>query len=130
VHVNRSLSRRGLRKVTNIVPEDCAEGLRQFSRDLCARQTSEPASVAPQWRSMSPSAELMVAPPYGARCAVRDTGATDGRRFHWTVTILGRPHPVAAGRTTERAKARSLAEAALTAYRTELASSVRGGDDD
>ena len=124
------MSRRGLRKVTIMVPEDCAEGLRHFSRDLCARQTSEPASVAPQWRSMSPSAELMVAPTYGARYAVRDTGATDGRRFHWTVTILGRPRPIAAGRTAGPAEARSLAEAALTAYRTELASGERGDDDD
>jgi hypothetical protein len=127
---SRSLSRRGLRKVTIIVPEDCAEGLRQFSRDLCDRQTYEPAWVAPQWRSMSPSAELMVAPACGARCAVRDTGATDGRRFHWAVTILGRRHPVAAGRTAERAEARSLAEAALSAYRTERASGARDGKDD
>ena len=114
---SRSLRTEGLRKVTIVVPERCAEGMLQFARELRLRP---PAGCAveqpPRWRTLSPSAALMVNPECGARCAVRDTGAVGEKRFHWTVTILGRSRPVAAGRTGESAKARSLAEAALGAY--------------
>jgi len=130
---SRSLRAKGLRKVTIVVPERCAEGIRQFAIELRARHPSGCADgQPPRWRTLSPSAALMVNPERGARCAVRDTGADGEKRFHWTVTILGRSRPVAAGRTGESAKARLLAEAALGAYAAadsrEHAS--QNGDDD
>jgi hypothetical protein len=64
-------------------------------------QTLEPSHVAGQWRKLSPSAELMVGPDCGARCAIRDTGAPGEGRYRWTVTAFGEPDPVAAGRTGE-----------------------------
>ena len=67
----------------------------------------------------SPSAELMLAPECHARCAIRDTGASGGKRFHWTATVLGRSRPIAAGRTEELAEARPLAETALSGYVAE-----------
>jgi hypothetical protein len=39
----------------------------------------------------------MVDPGRGARCAIRDTGAPGGGRYHWTVTVFGETDPVAAG---------------------------------
>jgi hypothetical protein len=89
------------------------EALRQFARELCDAQQAGPAHLTPQWRTFSPSAHPMVAPEYRVRCAVRDTGANGGKRFHWTVTILRRSRPVAAGRAGELAEARALAEMAL-----------------
>jgi hypothetical protein len=71
---------------------------------------------AGQWRKLSPSAELMVDPGCGARCAIRDTGAPGEGRYHWTVTVFGETDPVATGRTGELAGARSRAEGALHAY--------------
>jgi hypothetical protein len=77
--------------------------------------------MAPQWRTLSPSAELMVDPGFGARCAIRDTGVRGEGRYHWTVTLFGETDPVAAGRTGKLAEARSRAEGALLAY-------LEGGD--
>ena len=37
--------------------------------------------------SSAPSAELIVDLQSGARCAIRDTGAAGGGRYHWTVTV-------------------------------------------
>jgi hypothetical protein len=116
---SRSLQAHGLRKVTVLVPEECAEALQQFARELCDARQAGPAYLTPQWRTLSPSAELMVVPEYRARCAVRDTGANGGKRFHWTVTILGRSLPVALGRAGELAEARALAEMALGTYAAE-----------
>ena len=87
----------GLCKVTAIVPEDRAEGLRQCAGELYARRQNGTGPVAPQWRRLSPSAELMVDPGCGARCAIRDTGAPGERRYHWTVTVFDETDPVAAG---------------------------------
>jgi hypothetical protein len=84
-------------------------------------QTLEPSHVAGQWRKLSPSAEPMVDPECGARCAIRDTGAPGEGRYHWTGTVLDETDPVAAGRTGELGQARSQAEVALHAY-------VEGGD--
>jgi hypothetical protein len=39
-----------------------------------------------------------------------------GERYHWTVTVVGEPAPVAAGRAGEPVEARSCAEEALHAY--------------
>src|ERR1700730_6966499 len=64
---------------------------------------------------LSPSAELMVDPQSGARCAIRDTGAPEAECYFWTVTVLGY-HLLAAGRTPELAEARSLAEAGGVDY--------------
>ncbi len=54
-----------------------------------------------EWRKLSPSAELMVDPGCGARCAIRDIGAPGERCYHWTVTVFGETDPVAAGRIGE-----------------------------
>ena len=111
---SQSLKALGLRKVTVLVPEASAEGLRQFARELSRRQETGATPVARQWRRFSPSAELMVDPERGLRCAIRDTGATGSGRYHWTVTVFGDTDPVAAGRAAELGEARSRAEAALT----------------
>ena len=96
-----------------LVPEGCVEGLSQFARDLCQRQE---AGTCGQWRKLSPSAELMVDPGCGARCAIRDTGAPGEGRYHWTVTVFEETGPAAEGYTGELAEARSRAEEALGAY--------------
>ena len=115
-HTSRSPRARGLRKVTVLVPESSVEGLRQFARDLCKRREAGPSYVAREWRKLSPSAELMVDPDSGVRCAIRDTGAAGADRYHWTVALFGEPDPVAAGRTGELGEARSRAEGSLLAY--------------
>src|SRR6516165_5414601 len=103
-------------RLTLIVPEDYIEGLRQLAVELRARHQSGFASVAPQWRAISPSAELLVDPQSRARCAVRDMRAPGLDRFQWSVTVLGQSRPIAVGRTGQRAEARSLAEQAFRAY--------------
>ena len=119
---SQSLKARGLCKVTVLVPEASAEGLRQFARELCRRQETGATPMARQWRRLSPSAELMVDPERGLRCAIRDTGATGSGRYHWTVTAFGETDPVAAGRAAELGEARSRAEAALTGQRAGMMS--------
>ena len=64
---------------------------------------------------LSPSAELMVDPQSGARCAIRDTGAPEAECYFWTVTVFGY-HQLAAGRAPELAEARSQAEAGVVDY--------------
>src|SRR3984893_16271611 len=103
---SRSLQARGLRRVTILVPVGCAEGLRQLARELRARQQVRTAAVTLGWRRLSLSAELLVDPESGARCAVRDTGALGAERYFWTVSAFG-DHQVAAGGTREDAKERS-----------------------
>ena len=125
---SRSLRAQGLRKVTVVVPEGCAEGIRQFALELRTRPGSTVGQAG--WRILSPSAELLVNPECGARCAVRDTGADGEKRFHWTVTILGRSRAVAAGRTGKSAEARSLTEAALSAYVVDWRERPPEGNDD
>src|SRR5438477_10303570 len=105
-----------LRRVTVRVPEDYAEDLRRFARELRTRQRNGPVPETPQWRAISPSAELMVSPARSARCAVRDTRVTGADRFRWTVAVLAQLEPVAEGWTKNRAKARWFAEAAVAAY--------------
>jgi hypothetical protein len=107
------LAVRGLRRVTVLVPVGCAEGFLLLARELRARQSG--GTVTPGWRRLSPSAELFVDPNSGARCAVRDTGASGAERYYWTVSAFGE-HQVAEGRTGELTEARSQAEAALAAY--------------
>ena len=113
---SRSQQVRGLRKVTLLVPESCVKGFRQFAGELRARQQAVSTQATPRWEAISPSAELLVSPEHGARCAVRDTRAPGNDRFRWTVAVLGQLDPVAEGRTEDRAAARLLAEAAVTAY--------------
>ena len=112
---SRSQRALGLRKVTLLVPEHRAEALRQLARELCTQHRGATASAIPQWRKLSPSAELMVDPGCGARCAVRDTRAPGAERYFWTVTAFG-GHAVAAGRTGEIAEARLQAEVALAVH--------------
>jgi hypothetical protein len=116
---SRSLQARGLRRITLVVPASCADGLLQLARELRARQRAASAGVAAGWRRLSPSAELFVDPESGARCAIRDTGATGAERYSWTVAVFG-DHQMAAGRTGELAAARSQAESALAAYMAAL----------
>ena len=67
------------------------------------------------WKTISPSAQLMVDPKIGARAVTRDTHA-DAGRFLWSVLAGDEMYPVAEGRTDDRARAQSIAEAALHAY--------------
>jgi hypothetical protein len=117
-----SQSRRtdGLCSVTLLVPESCAEGLRDLARVLRGRQRERTADPPFGWRRISPSAELMVDPQSGARCAIRDTRVAGGERYHWTVAVVGEPEPVASGRTGEPGEARSQAEAALKGQRAAV----------
>jgi hypothetical protein len=124
---SRSLRAQGLCKVTVLVPEGCAEGIRQFAQELRNRQRNGPVHETLQWRSLSPSAELMISPDCRARCIVRDTRAAGADRFRWTVTLLGQLDPVAEGRTANRAEARSLAEGVVAAYSANRVEPSRGG---
>ena len=119
------------RRVTLSVPEDCTDDLRQFARELRARQREGPVLETPQWQAISPSAELLVSPERSARCAVRDTRVPGADRFRWTVTVLGQLEPVAEGWAENRTEARSLAEAAVAAYfadRAEPSGGESSGD--
>ncbi len=69
-----------------------------------------------KWRVLSPSAQLIVDPASGARGIIRDTCADGAYRFHWSVIPSDQSLPIAAGRTGGLARARSIAEAALSAY--------------
>jgi len=102
-------------RVTLLVPESCVAGLRDLARVLRAQQ-QERTSGPLGWRNLSPSAELKVDAAAGARCVVRDTRAAGAERYCWTVTRIGEPYPVAAGRTGDASGARAQAEAALTAH--------------
>ena len=104
-----------LRRMTVRVPDDYAGDLRRFARELRSRQQGGPAP-APEWRRVSPSAELMFDPECRARCVIRDTRAPGAGRFLWTVAVLGQLDPVAEGRAKDRAEARLLAKAAVAAY--------------
>jgi len=115
----RSLTARRLRRVTLLVPESCAEGLRDLARVLRARKRERTAGPPFGWRRISPSAELMVDLRSGVRCAIRDTRAAGGERYHWTVTVVGMSDPIATGRTNDVASVRLQAEAALGGYSTD-----------
>jgi hypothetical protein len=69
---SRSLRAQGLCKVTVLVPEGCAEGIRQFAHALRAQQHVEPIPTRLEWQALSPSAELMISPERSARCAIRE----------------------------------------------------------
>jgi len=69
-----------------------------------------------KWRVLSPSAQLIVDPASGARGIIRDTCADGAYRFHWSVLPSEESLPIAAGRTGELARARSIAEESLHAY--------------
>ena len=104
-----------LRRVTLRVPEDYAEDLRRFARELRSRQRG-PAHPTPEWRRVSPSAELLVDPECQARGIIRDTFARGADRFHWSVLAPDQSHPVAAGHTGRIARGRLVAETALRAF--------------
>jgi hypothetical protein len=101
--------------VTLRVPEDYAEDLRRFARELRSRQRG-PAYPAAEWRRVSPSAELLVDPECQARGIIRDTRARGADRFHWSVLAPDQSHPVAAGHTGRIARGRLLTETALRAF--------------
>jgi hypothetical protein len=126
-HPSRSLRAQGLCKVTVLVPEGCAEGIRQFAQELRDRQPIGPVPETPKWRAISPSAELMVSPDCSVRGGVRDTRAPGADRFRWTVAVLGQLDPIAEGRAENRVEARSLAEAAVAAYFAGRAEPSGGG---
>src|SRR5215469_13752778 len=118
-HASQSLYARRLRRVTLLVPESCADSLRDLARVFRARQQDRVAGPPLGWRRVGLSAELMVDPRSGARCAIRDTRAAGAERYHWTVAVIGERNPVAAGRAGDIAAARSQAESALNAHSTE-----------
>ena len=124
---SRSLRAQGLCKVTVLVPEGCAEGIRQFAQKLRNRELNEPVPETPKWQAISPSAELMVSPDCSVRGSVRDTRAPGAGRFRWTVAVLGQFDPIAEGRTETGLEARSLAEAAVSAYFANRAVPSGGG---
>ena len=78
-----------------------------------------------KWRLLGPSTQLMFDPPSGARAVIRDTCADGAYRFHWSVIPSEESLPIAAGRTGGLARARSIAEEALSAY-TEDWRGLRG----
>jgi hypothetical protein len=92
-----------------LVPEGSADGLRQLAREFRARHRMGISGGG--WRRLSPSAELMIDPESGARCAIRDSRAHGPERYLWTLTVFGY-HQLAEGRTGQLAEARSRAEAA------------------
>jgi hypothetical protein len=104
-----------LRRVTLRVPEGYAEDLRRFARELRSRQRG-PTYPTPEWRRVSPSAELLVDPECQARGIIRDTFARGADRFHWSVLAPDQSHPIAAGHTGRIARGRLLAETALRAF--------------
>ena len=124
---SRSLRAQGLCKVTVLVPEGCAKGIRQFAQELRDRQPIGPVPETPKWRAISPSAELMVSPDCSARGSVRYTRAPGADRFRWTVAVRGQLDPIAEGRAENRVEARSLAEAAVAAYFAARAEQSGGG---
>ena len=68
------------------------------------------------WRVLSPSAQAIVDPVSRARGIVRDIRVEGAYRFHWSVIPAEEPLPIAAGRTGELARARSITEGALRIY--------------
>jgi hypothetical protein len=124
-----SLGRR-LRKVTLIVPENCAESLRDLARVLRARQAQRTGGAF-EWRRISPSAAVMVDPQSGVRCAVRDTRVVGAERYQWTVTAVGTLDLIGTGRASDTAAARSRAEAAARTYSIDASEylSKRNGSD-
>jgi hypothetical protein len=115
--------------VTLRVPEDYAEELQRFARELRTRQRGEPAP-APEWRRVSPSAELLIDPECQARGIIRDTRARGADRFHWSVLAPDQSHTVASGHTGRIARARPLAEMALRVFVEDWRelSAEQGGD--
>jgi len=67
------------------------------------------------WRTVSPSAKLMVDPRTGARAVIWDT-RSDAGRFRWSVLALDQMDPMSDGRTDDSAQAQALAEAALHVF--------------
>ena len=108
----------GLRNITLLCRENWVESLRDLARVLRAQQRERTADLFGS-RKISPSAELMVDPRSGLRCAIRDTRDVGRGRYHWTVTVIGGSQPVATGRAGDIAAARSQAAAALGAYSAE-----------
>jgi hypothetical protein len=104
-----------LRRVCVRVPEDYAEDLRRFARELRTGQRGEPSS-APGWRRVSPSTELIIDAECQASGIVIDTQARGTERFHWSVLAADQSHIVAAGHTGTIVRGRWLAETALRAF--------------
>jgi hypothetical protein len=110
-----------------LVSEGNADGLRQLAREFTARHMLGVSGG--RWRRLSPSAELMVDPESGARCAIRDSQRSGAERYLWTLTVFGY-HQLAEGRTGELAEARSRAEAALAGYAAAWREMPGDGSDD
>jgi len=113
------------------VPENYADALRQFARELRARPPGGPTPAPAEWRRVSPSAELLVDPECQARGIVRDTRGRGADRFQWSVLAPDQSYEVAAGYTGRAARGRRLAEMALRAYVEDWAeqSGSQRGDD-
>jgi hypothetical protein len=73
-----------------------------------------------RWRTLSPSARVLIDPVSGARGIIRDTCGDGAYRFHWSVIPSEEPLPIAAGRTGGLAWARSIVEEALRAYAADF----------
>jgi len=82
-----------LRNATVLVPENSVQALHDLARIFRARERERTLDPPFGWRRISPSAELMVDPRTGARCAIRDTHTTNVARYHWTVTCVKETGP-------------------------------------
>jgi inosine-uridine nucleoside N-ribohydrolase len=106
-----------------------AERFLHLAREFRARHRLWMGGATQGFGRLSPSAELMVDPQSGARCAIRDTGAPEAECYFWTVTVFGY-HQLAAGRTPELAEARSQAEAGVVDYTAAWREMSRDGSGD
>jgi hypothetical protein len=93
------------------------------------QEASLAALATLKWRSVSPSATLMIDPISGARAVIRDTGA-DAGRFLWSVLAPDQMDPMSDGRTDDIALAQALVDVVLRAHaenRLDIWTGVSGG---
>jgi hypothetical protein len=70
----------------------------------------------------------MVDPECGARCAIQDTRAARPARYHWTITLIGKPDVVVGGHTADLTEAGSGTEAALATHFAHVGSPSLNAD--
>ena len=69
-------------------------------------------TTVPEWKTLSPSTDLIVHPECEARGVCRDTRVSGARGFLLRVVASGQLGPIAAGRTAEITRARAVDERA------------------
>jgi hypothetical protein len=91
------------RRVSLLVPEARAEGLRLLAREFRARHRLGMAGGG--WRRLSPSTELLVDLESGARCAIRDSRRSGAERYLWTPVTGATLNLIGAGGAALRGQA-------------------------